>query len=238
MRALAIVHQPDAGPGVFGEEMRSRGVELERWELSRRGAKPPREIAAYDAVLTFGGSMHADQEDAHPWLRFEKDFLDAMVDDGVPLLAVCLGAQLLAEAAGGEVRRASRPEIGWHEIELTEEGTRDPLLGSLGPRFTALQWHSYEAIPPPGATILARSAVCAQAYRLGELIWGIQFHAEVTAPDLQSWIAEARFDADAVTAGIEVEAVRRESRERIAAWNRLGRELCGRFCDRLAARVG
>jgi GMP synthase (glutamine-hydrolysing) len=231
MRVLAVVHQPDAGPGVFADEMSSRGVELERWELSRRGAGPPREIAAYDAILTFGGSMHADQEDAHPWLRFEKDFLEAMVDDGMPLLAVCLGAQLLAEAAGGEARRAKRPEIGWHEVEVTEEGAADPLLGPLAPRFIGLQWHSYEAVPPAGAEVLARSPVCAQAFRLGELIWGIQFHAEVTGADLAGWIDRHRSSDDA--AEIDPEAVRAETRERIAGWNRLGRELCGRFIDQV-----
>src|SRR5436190_10064190 len=101
MRALAIVHQQDAGPGVFAEEIRERGVELDEWTLSERGTPPPGEIADYNAVLTFGGAMHADQEDRHPWLRFENDFLAAMLDDGMPLLAVCLGSQLLAAAAGG-----------------------------------------------------------------------------------------------------------------------------------------
>ena len=113
MRALAITHQPDAGPGVFADEMRERGVELDEWQLSERGTAPPVEIADYDAVLTFGGAMHADQEDRHPWLRFEKDFLAAMIDDRMPILAVCLGCQVLAEAAGGSARRASEPEIGW-----------------------------------------------------------------------------------------------------------------------------
>lgn len=233
MRALAIVHQRNAGPGVFAEEMRDRGVELEQWELSRRGAGPPREIGAYDAVLTFGGSMHADHEEAHPWLRFEKDFLEAMVDDRMPLLAVCLGSQLLAEAAGGEVRRASRPEIGWHEVQLTEEGAADPVLGPLAPRFTALQWHSYEADPPAGAEILARSPVCAQAFRIGDLMWGIQFHAEVSAADLESWIDDRRSREEVAEAGMDSEALRAETRERIEGWNRLGRELCGRFLDRL-----
>ncbi|MFL5907133.1 MAG: glutamine amidotransferase-related protein, partial [Solirubrobacterales bacterium] len=100
MRALAIVHQTDAGPGVFAEEMSERGVQLDEWLLSERGTGPPREIADYDAIVTFGGAMHADQEDRHPWLRFEKDFLAAMLEDGMPLLAVCLGSQVLADAAG------------------------------------------------------------------------------------------------------------------------------------------
>jgi GMP synthase (glutamine-hydrolysing) len=225
MRALAIVHQADAGPGVFAEEMRARGVELEEWTMSRRGEGPPREIAAYDAILTFGGRMHADQEDSHPWLRFEKDFLAAIVEDGVPILAVCLGSQLLAEAAEGSARRASRPEIGWHPVEVTEEGGRDPLLGPLAPEFTAFQWHSYEFVPPPGAVVLARSPVCAQAYRVGEVAWGIQFHAEVTKASAAKWIDDRRVDEEVVLG--------EETERWIAEWNRLGRELCGRFLDQV-----
>src|SRR5262245_33968305 len=116
MRVLAIVHQPDAGPGVFADEMRDRGVELDEWAIGEQGSSPPAGITDYDALMTFGGAMHADQEDRHPWLRFAKDFLAAMIDDGMPILAVCLGTQLLADAAGGEVRRASEPEIGWYPV--------------------------------------------------------------------------------------------------------------------------
>jgi GMP synthase (glutamine-hydrolysing) len=231
MRALAITHQTDAGPGVFAEEIRDRGVRLDEWVLSERGTAPPAEVADYDAVLTFGGAMHADQEDRHPWLRFEKDFLAAMLDDGMPILAVCLGSQLLAEAAGGSARRAGEPEIGWREVEVTEEGSSDPVIGVLAPGFTAFQWHSYEAEPPEGAAVLARSPVCSQAYRIGERAWGIQFHAEVTPADASKWIAEYRSDEDAVRIGVDPEALRAETDGRIADWNRLGRELCGRFLD-------
>jgi GMP synthase (glutamine-hydrolysing) len=231
MRALAIVHQADAGPGAFAEEFRERGVELEEWMLSERGTAPPREIAEYDAILTFGGAMHADQEDRHPWLRFEKDFLAAMIDDEMPILAVCLGCQLLADAAGGSARRASEPEIGWRGVEVTEEGRGDPVMAPLAPGFEAFQWHSYEAVPPEGAAILARSPVCTQAYRVGERAWGIQFHAEVTAADAGKWIDDYRSDEDAVRTGVDPETLRAETDEKIAAWNALGRELCGRFIE-------
>jgi GMP synthase (glutamine-hydrolysing) len=232
MRALAIVHQPDAGPGVFGDELRDRGVALDEWTLTERGTAPPVEIAEYDAVLTFGGAMHADQEDRHPWLRFEKDFLAAILDDGMPILAVCLGSQLLAEAGGGTARRASEPEIGWREVEVTESA--DPVIGPLAPSFTAFQWHSYEAIPPEGAEVLARSPVCSQAYRIGERAWGIQFHAEVAAADASRWIDDYRSDEDAVRIGVDPEGLRADTDERIEEWNRLGRELCGRFLDAIA----
>jgi GMP synthase (glutamine-hydrolysing) len=231
MKTLAIVHQPDAGPGVFADEMQKRGVELHEWMLGERGSEPPLEIAEYDAVLTFGGAMHADQEDRHPWLRFEKDFLAAILDDGMPILAVCLGAQLLAEAAGGSARRATAPEIGWHGVEVTPEGRRDPVIGPLAPAFDAFQWHSYEAAVPPAAEVLARSPVCAQAYRIGARVWGVQFHAEVAAADTEKWIDDYRSDDDAVRIGIDPDRLRSETRKRIDAWNRLGRELCGRFLD-------
>jgi GMP synthase (glutamine-hydrolysing) len=231
MRALAIVHQNDAGPGVFADEMRERGVELHQWLLSERGTAPPLEVAEYDAVLTFGGAMHADQEERHPWLRFEKDFLAAMIDDRMPLLAVCLGNQLLADAAGGSARRASEPEIGWFDVEVTDEGKSDPVIGPLAPSFEAFQWHSYEALPPEGAVILARSSVCVQAFRIGECAWGIQSHPEVSPADVSKWIDDYRSDEDALRVGVDAEALRAETDEKIAAWNQVGRELCGRFLE-------
>ena len=136
--------------------------------------------------------MHADQEDLHPWLRGEKQQLAALLERRVPLLAVCLGAQLLADAAGAMPRRASRPEIGWHDVAVTTEGADDPLLGPLAPRFEAFQWHSYEFPLPEGATPLARSSVCLQGYRIADHAWGIQFHAEVSRADARAWIDDYR----------------------------------------------
>lgn len=233
MRALAIVHQPDAGPGVFADAMRERGVQLDQWLIAEGPA--PAEPAAYDAVLTFGGAMHTHQEGDHRWLREEKSLLRGLIDAGIPLLGMCLGSQLVAEAAGATARRASAPEIGWHEVELTPDGTTDPLLGGLPHRFEAFQWHSYESTLPPGATPLATSDVCLQAYRLDGPAWGIQFHAEVSRGDAEYWIDDYRSDPDAVRIGLDAEALRRRTRSAIGAWNELGRALCGRFADAIRA---
>ena len=121
VRVLAISHQADAGPGVFAEAARERGEGLDEWLLPEGGAAPS-DPASYDAVMVFGGSMHADQEPEHPWIAGEKALLRELLDAGVPLLGVCLGSQLVAEAAGAPVEPASRPEIGWLEVELTPEG--------------------------------------------------------------------------------------------------------------------
>jgi GMP synthase (glutamine-hydrolysing) len=230
VEVLAIVHQPDAGPGVFADAIRARGGRLQEWTPPWDPA-PPRDVAEYDAVIALGGAMHADQEREHAWLADEKRMLAELVQAGVPVLGVCLGAQLLAEAAGAEVRRAPAPEIGWFAVETTAEAAGDPVAGALAPRFQALQWHSYEFLLPPRATPLARSQRCLQAFRAGTAAWGIQFHAEVAAPDLDHWIDDYRSDPDAVASGIDPEALRAESHRAIAAWNELGRELCARFLD-------
>ena len=225
---------PTPGPAYLPRHFAERGDQLDSWEIAE-GAGPPADPRTYDAVLSFGGAMNAHQEEEHSWLRFEKDLLAELLRGGMPLMGVCLGAQLLAEAAGAAPRRASQPEIGWHEVEVTAEGAEDPLLAPLATRFTAFQWHSYEAPLPPGAIALARSPVCLQAYRIGDSAWGIQFHAEVSTADAEYWIADYRSDPDAVRIGIDPEALRGQTRAAIGDWNRLGRELCGRFID--AARA-
>ena len=241
MRVLAISHQRDAGPGVFVDASHSKRTAIDYWMLPHSPRQngsviPPRDADAYDAVMVFGGAMHVDQADSHPWLAGEKELLSGLLASDVPILGVCLGAQLLAEAAGAKPRRAERPEIGWHEVEVTEEGQADPLLGPLAPRFEAFQWHSYEFPLPPGATALARSDVCLQAYRLRQHAWGIQFHAEVTRADAEAWIDDYASDEDAVRIGLDAAALRRRTWDAIHEWNELGRDLCRRFLHAVATR--
>ena len=232
MRTLAIVHQRDAGPGVFTEPIRARG-ELDLWYRAETD-EPPADPRSYDAVMSFGGSMHADHDDLHPWLADEKALLCELLERGMPLLGVCLGAQLLSEAAGGTASRGREPEIGWLEVGVTEAGFGDPLLGPLAPAFEAFEYHSYECGVPEHATVLACTSVCAQAYRLGEAAWGIQFHAEVSAADVERWIGETRTDPDALGIGVDTEALREQTRLRLGEWNQLGRELCDRFLATIA----
>jgi GMP synthase (glutamine-hydrolysing) len=236
VRALAIVHQRDAGPGVFAHAVGAAGADLETWLVADEPS-PPSDLRDYAAVLTFGGAMHADQESEHAWLAAEKRLLAELLERGVPLLGVCLGAQLVAEAGGAPVRRAPAPEIGWCAVETTTHAVDDPLLGPLAPGFAALEWHSYEFGLPERAVPLASSDVCLQAFRLGETAWGIQFHAEVTHEDFDAWIDDYRSDPDAVAVGLDTEALRAKTREAIAGWNELGRGICERFIA-LAAALG
>jgi GMP synthase (glutamine-hydrolysing) len=229
VRVLNVVHQLDAPAGVFGEAVEAAGHELVHWLAPQ---SPPPSLDGIGAAMVFGGAMNVDEEQANPWLGAEKALLCELLERGVPTLGVCLGSQLVAEAAGARPCRVREPEIGWHAIELLPEAAGDPLLGPLPRGIEGFQWHSYEVPLPPGAVALARSPLCLQAFRLADRpIWGIQFHAEVTERAVAEWLDDYRSDADAVRIGIDPDAIRDETREKIAAWNELGRGIAERFAE-------
>jgi GMP synthase-like glutamine amidotransferase len=228
---LAVIHGENVRAGVFADAISERGDELEEWSLAW-GTPPPRPLDDYGAVLVFGGAMHADHDEHHPWLREENLLLQRLLGLQIPMLGVCLGAQLLAKAAHADVGPTAEPEIGWHSVTLTEEARDDPLFGSLPQRFDAFQWHYYTYALPACGVELAASPLCTQAFRLGERVWGIQFHAEVTGEQIESWVDE---DASEVPVGRD--ALMAQTKERIEDWNELGRRLCSSFLE-VADRVG
>jgi len=220
VNVLAIVHGEDAGPELFGPLVAEAGHRMETWSFESGSSPPP--LDAYDAVLVFGGFMHPDQDDLYPWLRDETDWLRELVEQQMPTLGICLGSELLARATGAWVGQLPMPEIGWGEVELTEAGAEDPVFSALPARFEGLIWHHYAHDLPDGAVALAHSTASLQAFRLGTC-WGVQFHPEVTEPQLERWIGD---ESDPPP---DRESLRAETRARISGWNELGRRLCRSF---------
>ena len=172
-RYLVLQHDADAPAGLLGEWLAERGeVVTVRMD---RGERPPG-VAGFDRVVTLG-SEHAADDDSVPWQADEQAALRAADAAGVPILGVCFGAQSLARALGGGVRRASRPELGWVRV-----GARDASIHD-GPW---LAWHDDEVLAPPGATVLAANASGVQAYRAGRHV-AVQFHPEVTPEIVAAW---------------------------------------------------
>jgi GMP synthase (glutamine-hydrolysing) len=227
VNVLAVIHGTNARAGVFAEAAEEAGHRFEEWSLAW-GNPPPRPIDDYGAVLVLGGSMHADQDDHHPWLREENLFIQRLLDRRVPLLGVCLGIQLIAKAVSAAVYPlADGPEIGWLPVQLTDDATSDPVFSQLPTEFDAFGWHYYTYDVPACAVELARSARCNQAFRLGDAAWGIQFHAEVTLATVRSWLD----DKKAFPLDLDRDKLEAETEERIAEWNDLGRTLCGSFLE-------
>jgi GMP synthase-like glutamine amidotransferase len=228
MRVVALTHGDNVGPGVFADAIAAGGHELVEWQVPRR-AQPPE---GADAVIVLGGAMHPDQEERHGWLRDELRLLRRLHADGVPLLGVCLGGQLLAKALDAPVRRMPSAEVGWFDVSLTEAAAADPVFGGLPGRFASFQWHTYRFELPAGAVELARNDRCVQAFRAGPSTWAIQFHAEVTRASVEDWVRTTKPEDDGV---VDFPALLAETDEQIAGWNALGIGLCRRF---LAAAAG
>jgi GMP synthase (glutamine-hydrolysing) len=221
MKIISILHGGDAGAELFGPVVAEAGHELDEWSFEQ--GTPPALLDEYDALLVFGGSMHPDQDELYPWLRDETDWLGGVLERPLPTFGICLGSELLARAAGAWVGRLPVPEICWGEVELTDAGAADPVFSALPRRFEGLLWHHYAHELPDGAAALAHSAASLQAFRLGDAIWGVQFHPEVTEPQLERWIGD---EGDPPP---DPERLRADTRERIGGWNELGRRLCRSF---------
>jgi len=188
MKILVLQHVTIEHPGIFRSFLAEDGHSWDAVELQKGEALPA--LDGYDALWVMGGPMDVWQEDAHPWLAEEKEFIRAAVaDHGMPFLGLCLGHQLLAEALGGSVRPSATPEIGVMDVHLTQAGADGVLFDGVGFPLACLQWHSAEVTQmPPGAQCLATSDACAvQAMKWGTRAYSMQFHVEVEADTVTNW---------------------------------------------------
>jgi GMP synthase (glutamine-hydrolysing) len=142
-------------------------------------------------LVVLGGPMNVDEVDQYPFLGPEVGWIREAIDREIPVLGICLGAQLLAKSQGAKVYRNPVKEIGWYDLELTPEAAADPLFAGLDPRQIVFQWHGDTFDLPTGAVHLARSPSCRhQAFRVGRSAWGLQFHVEMTAALIDDWLGD------------------------------------------------
>lgn len=184
---LVIQHVPWEGPHVILDSFGDVPVEV-RHPLDKPHHSPLPDPTTIRGAIVMGGPMSANDTVALPALADELSWLQQAVAHDTPLLGICLGAQLLAMAAGATVM-AGHPEIGVGPIEITEP--HDPLAGHLFPHAHAMHWHGERFTLPAGAVLLAKSAhTPVQAFRLGARAWGMLFHLEVDDTLLDTWLAE------------------------------------------------
>jgi GMP synthase-like glutamine amidotransferase len=189
-RALVVQHTAGEGLGRFAEWLPAAGVDVHPIH-PYLGHRVPASVEG-DALIVLGGPMGACDDDRASWLPAVRDLLGSAVEDGVPTLGICLGAQLLAVAAGGEVRvGAAGPELGLSQVQVA---IADQLL-DVG-ELPVVQWHHDEvSMLPESAVLLASSdRYRVQAFRLGEVAWGMQFHPEVDPGIVATWASEDATD--------------------------------------------
>lgn len=182
-KVLLVVHQEHSATGRVGARLAALGHEI---DLRRPciGHDLPATLDGHDGVVMFGGPMSAN-DDHLPFIRAELDWLPGVVESGTPFLGICLGAQLLARAAGGAV---GPHRDGWHEIgyyPITPTAAAGPLFEAP---MEVFHWHGEGIDLPPDATLLAEGEKFpTQAFRVGENAYGIQFHPEVTLEQMRLW---------------------------------------------------
>ena len=223
---LAIENEDIADLALAEEVFVAEGLPVEHVRMWKGDDLPP--LGDAGAVVSLGGDMNVDDVEAFPHLEAERGYLAEAVRRGVPVLGICLGGQLLARAVGAPVTRSPAPELGFVPIRPTEEGRADPLLSSLREGDRMFQWHVDTFDVPAGATLLATGEVVRnQAFRAGDRAWGVQFHPEVTAEELEGWL-EAVPDVE-VTYGRGKDEIRAEIASSLPAMHERSRDLFRRF---------
>lgn len=184
MNVQVLQHASFEGIGNMAEWLVAQGANVQHSYLFSDPRLP--RPSGVDLVIAMGGPMSVNDEDRHPWLGAEKRFLREAIDAGVPMLGVCLGAQLIACVLGARVYHNAIKEIGWFTVDAvgsTQELFRFP------EKFTAFHWHGETFDLPSGAVRLAHTRTCEnQAFQVGRRIIGLQFHLEVTCDGVQEMV--------------------------------------------------
>ncbi|MFA6282068.1 MAG: type 1 glutamine amidotransferase [Candidatus Omnitrophota bacterium] len=186
---LMIKHARTEGPGTLGEFFKATSWEIRVTELWNKALLP--RINDCEAIISLGGPMNVYETEKYSFLKKEEEFLIKALEKNIPILGICLGAQLLAKASGAKVIKAKHKEIGWYEVKLTTEGKQDPLFRNMVKNLEVFQWHEDSFGVPKQAELLATSGTCKnQAIRVGKNAWGLQYHPEMTAEMINCWFGK------------------------------------------------
>jgi GMP synthase-like glutamine amidotransferase len=214
---LIITHLPDRAVGIVRDALRAAGCEvIERNPADAQKLPAAAEVAG---IVALGGRQSATRAADDPFLAAEVELLAAGLELKVPILGMCLGAQLLAVAAGGLVSYTGTMNAGWPEMTLLPEAAGDPLFGAFPARLPVLKWHEDIIALPPGAIELATTpGPGAALFRVGDCAWGSQAHLELTEPMLiEGWTVDPGDIAEIEGAGHRIEEFRAASRGHLVA---------------------
>lgn len=207
--------------GIIAEALEKDGIEYECVKLFESEAVP--KAGDCSALIILGGPMNVYEEEKYQFLREEDKLIRKALARNIPMLGICLGAQLIAKAAGAMVTKGKQKEIGWYEVKLTDEGKRDEAFKEFEREFKVFQWHGDTFDIPKCAVKLASSELFQnQAFRLGNA-YALQFHIEVTYEMTEEWIKE--YEGELSFEKIDPNNILEESKLNIPALNKYAQRL-------------
>ena len=174
--------------GITRQALAAEGVMVQVVDAFEPAAQWP-SIEEFSGLIVFGGEMNVDEVERYPSLLTQRQLMVRAIESGVPVLGICLGAQMLARALGGRVYRAPVRELGFVPVTLTDAGSKDPLLRAFETGDRVFEWHQDTFDLPDGSRLLATGdQVRIQAFRAGDGAWGVQFHFEINAEGIEAWL--------------------------------------------------
>jgi GMP synthase (glutamine-hydrolysing) len=228
-RMLVFQHVPYEILGTLDPQLRDAGFRIRYVNFGRQGDARP-DIGRYHGVIVLGGPMNCDEIKRYPHLAVETEAIRSAIERGMPVLGICLGAQLIARALGAQVRSNHEKEIGWYDVCPTPAGAHDPLFTHFAATEKIFQWHGDTFDIPDGAVHLATSASCInQAFRYGDNVYALQFHLEVDEPLITRWLHTPAMDRECTGSGFEPERIKADTRQHIARSLHLSHLVFDRF---------
>jgi GMP synthase (glutamine-hydrolysing) len=230
-RLLVCQHVPYEILGTLNPLLKSAGFRIRYVNFGRHPDAQP-SLEGYQGLVVLGGPMSVNQTAEHPHLETEMRLIEEALQKELPILGICLGAQLIAKTLGAEVYPNKEKEIGWYDVAPTKNAGADPLIRHFEPSEKIFQWHGDTFDLPHGALHLASSTLSEQqAFRYGENVYALQFHLEVDEPMIERWLTVPTHVQEIESLGgkIDPETIRRGTPAHIQRLKELSDSVFGGF---------
>jgi GMP synthase (glutamine-hydrolysing) len=230
-KLLVCQHVPFEPLGTLDPLFRGAGFRIRYVNFGRHPDAEP-SVERYRGLVVLGGPMNVDQVDGHPHLETELRLIDRAIEKGIPVLGICLGAQLIAKALGARVYPHVEKEIGWYDVGLTDDGRSDSLFSHFDATERIFQWHGDTFDLPRGAVALARGSSCEnQAFRYQTNVYGLQFHLEVDERLIERWLRVPIHlaELEELAGRISPETIRQQTPQHIGRLKQLSDRTFGEF---------
>ena len=230
-KVLVFQHVAAEPLGTLDPLLRDRGHRIRYVNFHREPDAQP-DVSRYDALIVLGGPQMPDQTNLYPHLKVEMNCIEEALKQNMPVLGICLGAQLMSYTLGGGVKPMDAWEIGWYDMKPTTYAAADPLFCGLTQPQSVFQWHGYTFDIPTDAVHLARTETCEnQAFRYGSNAYGLQCHLELDERLINRWLTYPEYQEDLNMAGRgqDAEMIRENTHQLIGNSVKLSYQIFGQF---------